>query len=279
MRTSSSSLPRKRKRKDLSPPDTVLLIGDWRPSVKHVFQQQCPSWLDIIVSYRTRHNVLHREQDVFSACREVSGKLGNRQTSGISGERCYERRDWKDDKCDKGNDDEGDKRERRRRSAKDIASKGTLQRIPSPRSGIAKSVFLLALLCAQCCLAGTEALAGTQKYCTRTIKTRYGELRGIEARSSTSVETYYGVPYATPPIGSLRYMPPVTPTPWRGVKFADTMPPVCPQRPPVPDDSLPRQRQAYLKRLVPILANQSEDCLYMNLYVPKAPHGKSATLS
>ncbi|KYM81026.1 Neuroligin-1 [Atta colombica] len=71
-------------------------------------------------------------------------------------------------------------------------------------------------------------------------------------------------------------MPPVTPTPWRGIKFADTMPPACPQRPPVLDESLPWQRQAYLKRLVPLLANQSEDCLYLNLYVPKAPHGSIA---
>jgi len=272
MRTSSSSLPRKRKRKDLSPPDTVLFTGDWRSSVKHVFRQHCLLQLDIIVSYRTRY-ILHREQDVCSTCHEIPGKLGNRQTNGISGERCCERRKRKGGKCDKGSDDEENKQERRR-NAKDIASKGILRRVLSD-GGIAKSVFLLALLCAQCCLAGTEALAGTQKYCTRTIKTRYGILRGIEARSSTAVETYYGVPYATPPLGALRYMPPVTPTPWRGIKFADSMPPACPQRPPVLDESLPRQRQAYLKRLVPLLANQSEDCLYLNLYVPKAPHGKS----
>lgn len=268
MRTSSSSLPRKRKRKDLSPLDTVLLTGDRRPSVKHVLR------LDIIVPHRTRRDVLHRERDVSSVCREVPEKLGDRQTSGTSGERRWKRGKRMGGERDEESDDEGDKRERRRQSAKDIASNGTLTgQVPS--DGIAKSIFLLALLCVQCCLAGTEALAGTQKYSTRTVKTRYGMLRGIEARSSTAVETYYGVPYATPPLGALRYMPPVTPTPWRGIKLADTMPPVCPQRPPVPDESQPRQRQAYLKRLVPVLVNQSEDCLYLNLYVPKAPHGKS----
>ncbi|XP_025075176.1 neuroligin-1 [Pogonomyrmex barbatus] len=272
MRTSSSSLPRKRKRKDLSLPDTVLLTGDWRPSVRHVLlRQQYPPRLDI-VSYRTRHDVLYWGRDASSAYRQVPGKLGNCQASGISGEWCWEHEKRKGGKCDKGINDEGDGREKRRQSAKDNANKGTPRKVPSNR-GIAKSVLLLALLCAQCYLAGTEALAGTQKYCTRTVKTRYGTLRGIEARSSTSVETYYGVPYATPPLGALRYMPPVTPTPWRGIKLADTMPPACPQRPPAPDESLPRQRQTYLKRLVPLLANQSEDCLYLNLYVPKAPHG------
>ncbi|KMQ97028.1 neuroligin- x-linked-like protein [Lasius niger] len=201
----------------------------------------------------------------------IPGKPGTRQkTNRLPGERC-----WKQgDKSDGSNDERRDKR-RRRRSAEDIASKEISQDGASYDGTVAKSVLLLALLCAQCCLAATEALAGTQKYCTRTVKTRYGILRGIEARSSTAVETYYGVPYATPPLGALRYMPPVTPTPWRGTKIADTMPPACPQHPPPPDEELPWQRRAYLKRLGPVLANQSEDCLYLNLYVPKPPHGKS----
>lgn len=142
----------------------------------------------------------------------------------------------------------------------------------------ATMVVLLGLLCGQWCGGGAEALAGSQKYSTRTVRTRYGTLRGVEDRSSTSVETYYGVPYATPPIGALRYMPPVTPTPWRGTKLADTMPPACPQNPPKPDSSLPRSKRAYLERLAPMLANQSEDCLYLNLYVPKTPHGESHSL-
>lgn len=139
---------------------------------------------------------------------------------------------------------------------------------------LAALVVLLGLLCGQWCGGGAEALAGSQKYSTRTVRTRYGTLRGVEDRSATSVETYYGVPYATPPIGALRYMPPVTPTPWRGTKLADTVPPACPQRPPEPDSSLPRSKRAYLERLAPMLANQSEDCLYLNLYVPKTPHGE-----
>ncbi|KAK9306367.1 hypothetical protein QLX08_002889 [Tetragonisca angustula] len=140
---------------------------------------------------------------------------------------------------------------------------------------LATMVVFLGLLCGHWCSGGAEALAGSQKYSTRTIRTRYGTLRGVEDRSSTFVEAYYGVPYATPPVGSLRYMPPVTPTPWRGIKLADTMPPACPQKPPEPDSSQPRSKRAHLERLAPLLANQSEDCLYLNLYVPKPPHGES----
>ncbi|KAL0105708.1 hypothetical protein PUN28_015876 [Cardiocondyla obscurior] len=273
MRTSSSSLPRKRKRKDLSPPDTVPLIVDWRSSAKHVLRRSYSPQLDVIIRRRTRRKDLHRDRDALSLRRQNPERLEGRQTSEIFGERRWLREERKESRCDRRYD-EGDKR-KRRPSAKDIVDNGDLRKTQSD-DGIAKGVFLLVLLCAQCCLAGTEALAGTQKYSTRTVKTRYGMLRGIEARSSTAVETYYGVPYATPPLGALRYMPPVTPTPWRGIKLADTMPPVCPQRPPVPDESLPRQRQAYLRRLVPVLVNQSEDCLYLNLYVPKAPHGSIA---
>ncbi|XP_072751253.1 neuroligin-1 [Anoplolepis gracilipes] len=273
MRTSSSSLPRKRKRKDLSPPDTVLLVDDW-PSVRHVGRQQCSSRFSaIIASRRARRDVLHRGQDAPWMYRKISEKPGTRQTNRAPSER-WKRHGQTRDKSDGSKDER--RRDKRGWSAEDIVSKEISQNTASFDGTIAKSVLLLALLCAQCCLAGTEALVGTQKYSTRTVKTRYGILRGIEARSSNAVETYYGVPYATPPLGALRYMPPVTPTPWRGTKIADTMPPACPQHPPPPDEKLPRQRRAYLKRLGPVLANQSEDCLYLNLYVPKPPHGSIA---
>lgn len=69
-------------------------------------------------------------------------------------------------------------------------------------------------------------------------------------------------------------MPPVTPSTWRNTRLADRFSPVCPQSPPFPGDEalfeIPRGRLAQLKRLLPLLANQSEDCLYLNLYVPRS---------
>ncbi|KAI2795746.1 hypothetical protein BLOT_016580 [Blomia tropicalis] len=75
-------------------------------------------------------------------------------------------------------------------------------------------------------------------------------------------------------------MPPVTPTHWRGVRMATKSTPVCPQH--IPEDQLSamrsseydairrmtRSRYEYLRRLIPMLGNQSEDCLYLNIYVP-----------
>ncbi|CAK1549816.1 unnamed protein product [Leptosia nina] len=114
----------------------------------------------------------------------------------------------------------------------------------------------------------------THKYSTRIVRTKYGPLRGIVVHAHPQVEAYLGVPYATPPLGSLRYMPPVTPSQWRTTRLADAAGPACPQSPPAAaprDDALlihPRARIKQLERLLPTLANQSEDCLYVNLYVP-----------
>ncbi|KAJ8958955.1 hypothetical protein NQ318_019726 [Aromia moschata] len=71
------------------------------------------------------------------------------------------------------------------------------------------------------------------------------------------------------------YMPPVTPSLWRNTRLADRFGAVCPQRPPDIGNrseallEFPRGRLLYLEKLLPLLANQSEDCLYLNLYVPR----------
>jgi len=78
-------------------------------------------------------------------------------------------------------------------------------------------------------------------------------------------------------------MPPVTPSIWKNTKLADRFGAVCPQRPPEIGNrseallEYPRGRLLYLEKLLPLLANQSEDCLYLNLYVPRT--GKSNVLT
>ncbi|XP_037710043.1 neuroligin-4, X-linked [Drosophila subpulchrella] len=127
-------------------------------------------------------------------------------------------------------------------------------------------LLLLTSLWPDCC----DCLHGG----SNTVKTKYGLLRGIVVRSSPLVEAFLGIPYASPPVGSLRFMPPITPSTWKTVRSADRFSPVCPQNIPIPPNGpealleVPRARLAQLRRLLPLLKNQSEDCLYLNIYVP-----------
>lgn len=124
---------------------------------------------------------------------------------------------------------------------------------------------------------------------------RQGPLKGLITTVGAGdhrldqVEVYLGVPYAA---SRERFMPPGDSPTWcpkaddgsfnrshcRPLR-AEYLRPVCPQRPPEPlvantNKRLSAVRQNYLKRLAPYLGNQSEDCLFLNIY---APHGKRWT--
>ncbi|XP_042876886.1 neuroligin-2-like isoform X2 [Penaeus japonicus] len=114
---------------------------------------------------------------------------------------------------------------------------------------------------------GTAAAAKT-----RIVSTKYGQVQGLIRHLGHllgDVEVFLGVPYASPPIEEGRFTPTNTPTPWEGVLDATTQPPVCPQLLPEPDESyMPRARAQFIRQVKPALANQSEDCLTLNIYTP-----------
>lgn len=81
------------------------------------------------------------------------------------------------------------------------------------------------------------------------------------------------MPYAEPPVGGLRFSPPRSPQPWRYVRKAQEFAPVCPQVLPNLRLEVKPARHEYLERLLPYLRNQSEDCLYLNIYAPHQTDG------
>lgn len=113
---------------------------------------------------------------------------------------------------------------------------------------------------------------------SRVVRTKYGDIRGFivtpESRYLEPVEVFRGIPYASPPIATLRFMPPVSGAQWSGVKIAEEFGPVCPQvLPDIRNETavlkrISKGRLEYLKRILPFLTNQSEDCLYLNIYAP-----------
>ena len=60
------------------------------------------------------------------------------------------------------------------------------------------------------------------------VKTSSGSVRGYSNRSVTK---FKGIPYAEPPIGNLRFKPPVSIKPWDDIRDATKYSPVCPQPP------------------------------------------------
>ncbi|XP_026286621.2 neuroligin-1-like [Frankliniella occidentalis] len=149
--------------------------------------------------------------------------------------------------------------------------------------GVLAGAVVLLLLSAFSGGSSTSSGLPTRKISTRLARTKYGLLRGVILQQQP-VEAFLGVPYATAPLGSLRYMPPVTPSMWKTPRLCDTFSPVCPQRAPSIGNrteallEFPRGRLVYLEKLLPLLANQSEDCLYMNIYVPQEADFDSASL-
>ncbi|XP_065203559.1 esterase E4-like [Planococcus citri] len=72
-------------------------------------------------------------------------------------------------------------------------------------------------------------------------------------KSGRQYMQFYGIPFAEPPVGELRFKNPVPAKPWNGIRDASQPPPKCIQ---------PNYRSGGG------LAGQ-EDCLYLNVFVPK----------
>jgi hypothetical protein len=59
-----------------------------------------------------------------------------------------------------------------------------------------------------------------------TVETKCGELEGVLARN---LYTFKGVPYAAPPVGELRWLPPQPCKSWQGVRPANNYGTIAPQ--------------------------------------------------
>ncbi|XP_039554130.1 fatty acyl-CoA hydrolase precursor, medium chain-like [Passer montanus] len=112
-------------------------------------------------------------------------------------------------------------------------------------------------------LGGTALLAAEQP----EAETKYGRVRGYQFRVDTAertVNVFLALPFAKPPLGSLRFSEPQPPEPWQGVRDATSYPPMCLQ------DHVQGQHFSDIitnrKEKVPLQV--SEDCLYLNVYTP-----------
>ncbi|XP_069033623.1 neuroligin-1 isoform X2 [Embiotoca jacksoni] len=107
------------------------------------------------------------------------------------------------------------------------------------------------------------------------VTTTYGKLRGIKKELNNEilgpVIQFLGVPYAAPPTGEHRFQPPEPPVSWPDIRNATHFAPVCPQsivEGRLPDVMLPVWFTNSIDVVTSYVQDQSEDCLYLNIYVP-----------
>lgn len=113
-------------------------------------------------------------------------------------------------------------------------------------------------------LAGMLAAAQTPAV---LAKTSGGWVKGTVL--ADGVQVYKGIPFAAPPVGARRWRPPQPAPPWKRVLVADHFGPPCMQ-------AKPAGRIGPWTREYLIQGQPSEDCLYLNIWAPKASAGRRA---
>ena len=88
-------------------------------------------------------------------------------------------------------------------------------------------------------------------------ETAYGRIRGT---AIGDIKIFKGVPYGASTAGRNRFMPPVKPAAWTGVRDALAYGPSTPQTVPGPNVRLPQP--------------ESEDCLVLNVFTPGLADGR-----
>jgi len=93
-----------------------------------------------------------------------------------------------------------------------------------------------------------------------TVETSAGRLAGLR---KDGITRFKGVPFAKPPVGALRWRMPEPAEPWAGVRDATKFGAVCPQA--------PTQLEMLMGQT---MGEQSEDCLYLNVWTPGCDNAK-----
>lgn len=89
---------------------------------------------------------------------------------------------------------------------------------------------------------------GVSAQASDLVQTEWGPVRGFQ---SGDVYAFLGIPFAEPPVGDLRWRPPIDPQPWVNELDVSSFSPVCPQW-----DSDAE------------VVIGEEDCLYLNVWTP-----------
>ena len=110
------------------------------------------------------------------------------------------------------------------------------------------------------------------------VSIKNGQIRGktITTDLGIDVDTWYGIPFAKPPLGKLRFKRPEPPSNWEGILNTTEQVFSCYQgKAEFPNSDMMNSPEAKKYRVVSPL---SEDCLYLNVISPKPRPEKAAVI-
>jgi para-nitrobenzyl esterase len=107
-------------------------------------------------------------------------------------------------------------------------------------------VLLLSLVTMACASGRARATVSASTPLPGMVMTQFGPVQGFQ-QGRTAV--FFGIPYAAPPVGELRWKPPAAPRAWTETLQANELAPICPQ---MDEDQIVGD----------------EDCLYLNIWTP-----------
>ncbi len=128
------------------------------------------------------------------------------------------------------------------------------------RLGAAALAVCASLLVTAC--GGDDDPSPTQR------ATKFGTIDGLDRSAASGTYAWLGVPFAQPPVGALRWAPPVDPAPWTGTRTATQFGHGCAQGgryfSPAPNDAAYglAVREGFGKPV------GDEDCLTLNIWRP-----------
>ena len=98
--------------------------------------------------------------------------------------------------------------------------------------------------------------------------TEFGQIEGVVETDGNTI-SWRGVPFAKPPVGTLRWQPPKAPDAWTGIRSAKDYADACSQigglfGPPPKGKDYSAVWETFYKQI------GSEDCLYLNIWSPTA---------
>lgn len=102
------------------------------------------------------------------------------------------------------------------------------------------------------------------------VQTKYGKIDGMK---ENGCYIYKGIPYAKPPVGKLRFAKPQKPDAWDGILMADKFGNRSMQRTQAPGSFYQKEFYNDENFMTPM----SEDCLYLNIWVPDETENKEKT--